>query len=77
MGAEQGIVEKSGAWFSFGGERLGQGRDNARVFLKEHPEIRQRIDTGLREKIGLAKPESAGAKPVAAEPVRSASAQTA
>jgi recombination protein RecA len=75
LGAEQGVVEKSGAWFSFGGERLGQGRDNSRVFLKEHPEIRQRIDAGLREKIGLPKPETAG-KPVAAESTRSA-AQTA
>ena len=75
LGAEQGIVEKSGAWFSFAGERLGQGRDNARVFLKEHPEIRQRIDAGLREKIGLPKPETT-AKPVAAEPSRAA-AQTA
>ncbi len=72
LGAEQGVVEKSGAWFSFAGERLGQGRDNARVFLKEHPEIRQRIDSGLREKIGLPKPEAA-AKPVAAEPARAAS----
>ena len=72
LGAEHGIVEKSGAWFSFSGERLGQGRDNARMFLKEHPEIRQRIDAGLREKIGLPKPEAA-AKPVAAEPARAAS----
>ncbi|MGH9647930.1 MAG: recombinase RecA [Bryobacteraceae bacterium] len=71
LGAEQGIVEKSGAWFSFAGERLGQGRDNARVFLKEHPEIRQRIDAGLREKIGLPKPEPA-AKPAAAESSRAA-----
>ena len=46
LGAEQGIVEKSGAWFSFAGERLGQGRDNARVFLKEHPEIRQQYRCG-------------------------------
>jgi len=76
LGSEQGIVEKSGAWFSYGGERLGQGRDNARVFLKEHPEIRQRIDAGLREKIGLPKPEPASAKPAAAEPGR-ATAQTA
>jgi recombination protein RecA len=69
LGAEQGIIEKSGAWFSFAGERLGQGRDNARVFLKEHPEIRQRIDAGLREKIGLPKPEIT-AKPAASEPSR-------
>jgi recombination protein RecA len=75
LGAEHGVVEKSGAWFSFGGERLGQGRDNARVYLKEHPEIRQKIDAGLREKIGLPKPEPAP-KPVAAEPSRS-TAQTA
>ena len=72
LGAEQGVVEKSGAWFSFAGERLGQGRDNARVFLKDHPEIRQKIDAGLREKIGLPKPETS-AKPVAAEPARAAS----
>ncbi len=57
LGAEQGVVEKSGAWFSFAGERLGQGRDNARLFLKEHPEVRQKIDAGLREKIGLPKSE--------------------
>ena len=64
LGAEHGVVEKSGAWFSFGGERLGQGRDNARVFLKEHPEIRHKIDAGLRDKIGLPKPEPV-AKPAA------------
>ena len=76
LGAEQGIVEKSGAWFSYGGERLGQGRDNARVFLKEHPEIRQRIDAALREKIGLPKPESLAARPASPEPHR-ATAQSA
>jgi recombination protein RecA len=70
LGAEHGVVEKSGAWFSFGGERLGQGRDNARIFLREHPDIRQKVDAGLREKLGLPKPEPAAAKPVAAEPAR-------
>jgi len=39
LGVEQDIVEKSGAWYSVGGERIGQGRENARLFLKEHPEI--------------------------------------
>jgi recombination protein RecA len=73
LGAEQGIVEKSGAWFSFGGERLGQGRDNARIFLREHPEIRQKIDTGIREKIGLPKPDAGAAKPAAAEALRATS----
>jgi recombination protein RecA len=77
LGAEHGVVEKSGAWFSFAGERLGQGRDNARVFLKEHPEIRQRIDAGLREKIGLRKPELATPKSAIADSAHSAAAQTA
>jgi hypothetical protein len=55
---------------------LGQGRDNARVFLKEHPEVRQKIDAALREKIGLPKIEQITAKPAATEPSR-VTAQTA
>ncbi len=82
LGAEQGVVEKSGSWFSFQGERLGQGRDNARTFLKEHVEIRDRIDTAVRQKIGLSKrgsepaaefalaPESVPAKTAATAPGR-------
>ena len=53
LGAEQGIVEKSGSWFSFGGERLGQGRETARMFLKEHAEVRGKIDAALRKKLNL------------------------
>ncbi len=53
LGAENGIVEKSGAWFSFSGERLGQGRENARTFLKENPAVRDKIDAALRQKLGL------------------------
>ena len=59
LGSEQGIVDKSGSWFSFAGERLGQGRETARTFLKAHPEIREKIDTALRQKIGLPKEERA------------------
>jgi recombination protein RecA len=70
LGAEQGVVEKSGSWYSFQGERIGQGRDNARTFLKEHPEIRDRMDAGVRQKIGLPKPEATPAKSPAAEPSR-------
>src|SRR5437879_4424543 len=70
LGAEQGVVEKSGAWFSFQGERLGQGRDNARVFLKEHTDVRDRIDIAVRRKVGLAAPESAPLKAPAAESSR-------
>jgi recombination protein RecA len=76
LGAEQGVIEKSGAWFSFQGERLGQGRDNARVFLKEHTGVRDRIDIGVRQKLGLAPPEPALPKAPAAESGR-AVAQTA
>ena len=53
------MVEKSGSWFSYKGERIGQGRENARQFLKENPDIRTRIDTELRKTLGLIKtPES-------------------
>lgn len=57
LGAEQGVIEKSGSWFSFSGERIGQGRENARAFLKEHTDIRGRIDAAIRQKIGLPKTE--------------------
>jgi recombination protein RecA len=49
------IVEKSGAWYSYSGERIGQGRENVRAYLKEHPEIYARIDGQLRQKLGLTK----------------------
>jgi len=53
LGAQEAIVEKSGSWFSFQGERLGQGRETARTFLKEHREVAAKIDAALRHKIGL------------------------
>ena len=49
LGVKHGIVEKSGAWYSYGGERIGQGRDNVREFLKEHGDIAGAIDTALRD----------------------------
>jgi recombination protein RecA len=67
VAAEQGIVEKSGSWFSFEGERMGQGRDNARTYLKEHPDVRNKLDTAARLKLGLPKPELAPAKAAASE----------
>jgi len=51
LGSDLGIVEKSGTWFSFEGNRLGQGRENARVFLREHMDIRDRIIAQIREKL--------------------------
>jgi recombination protein RecA len=53
LGVAKNLVEKSGSWFSYKSERIGQGRDNARNFLKEHPETAQRLDDELRETLGL------------------------
>src|ERR1051325_8360387 len=56
LAVDKNIVDKSGAWFSFQGERLGQGRDNARQFLKDNPDYRGRIELALREIMGLPVP---------------------
>ncbi len=53
LGVDEGIVEKSGAWFSYGEDRIGQGRENARRFLLEHPDIRERIAQAVYEAKGL------------------------
>jgi recombination protein RecA len=53
LGVDKGVLEKSGTWISFGGERLGQGRDNARVFLKEHADVRGKVENLLRKKMGI------------------------
>ncbi len=51
LGVDQGIVEKSGAWYSYKGERIGQGKDNTRIYLKEHPEKAAEIERAIREKL--------------------------
>jgi recombination protein RecA len=53
LGVKAGIVEKSGAWFSYDSQRLGQGRENSRQFLKDNPEIANQIESGVRESAGL------------------------
>jgi recombination protein RecA len=55
LAVEKEIVEKSGAWFSFDGERIGQGRENAKVFLREHPETARGIEDKVKETFGLIK----------------------
>jgi recombination protein RecA len=57
LGVAQNVIEKSGSWFSYKGDRIGQGRENARQFLKDNLDIRQAIDTELRRQLGLLKPE--------------------
>ena len=53
LGVDHKIIEKSGAWYAFNGERMGQGRENARQFLKENKDIRQEVETRLRQGLGL------------------------
>jgi recombination protein RecA len=57
LGVLHNVVEKSGSWFSYKGERIGQGRENARQFLKDNNDFRERIDTELRKTLGLIKTE--------------------
>ena len=56
IGVDKGLVDKSGAWFSYNGERLGQGRDNAKTFLLENEAVRAEIESKLRAELGLAAP---------------------
>jgi len=58
LGVDKGLLEKSGTWISYGGERLGQGRENARVFLKENKDIRSKLEMALRKKLELATPHN-------------------
>src|SRR5271155_2760748 len=53
LGVEKRIIEKSGAWFAYGGERLGQGRENAKQFLKDNPEVYKIIDEKVRRELGM------------------------
>ena len=60
VGIEQEVVQKSGAWFAYGDERLGQGRENAKQFLRDNEDVRERITNEIYEKLGL---DRAGAEP--------------
>ena len=66
LGSAQNIVEKSGSWYSYGGERIGQGRENARTFLKEHPDVKDQIDAAVRKALGISKTATGEAIPMAA-----------
>src|SRR5438552_7520226 len=61
LGVEKGLLEKSGTWISFGGERMGQGRENARVFLKENKDIRDKLENTLRKKLEIPMPGKSSA----------------
>ena len=55
LGSECGVIEKSGAWYSYNGEKIGQGKENVKLFLKDHPEIRDEVETKIREYYGINK----------------------
>jgi recombination protein RecA len=62
MGVEAKIVEKSGAWYAYKGEKIGQGRDNSREFLRENPELAIEIENKVRESLGIAAIQEAVAR---------------
>jgi recombination protein RecA len=53
LGVKAGVVEKSGSWFSYDSQRIGQGRENAKLFLKANPDIAAKIETAVRQNAGL------------------------
>jgi recombination protein RecA len=53
MGVEQGIVRKSGAWYTYEGDQLGQGKENARNFLRDNPDMANEIEKRIKEKLGV------------------------
>jgi recombination protein RecA len=67
MGVQTGIIEKSGAWYSFDRERIGQGRENGKAFLKEHPELFARVQSGVKQALGLVRQEAAPSDAALAE----------
>jgi len=63
LGVDKGVLEKSGTWISYAGERMGQGRENARVFLKEHKDICAKLESALRKKMEIPGPNQSNAQP--------------
>jgi recombination protein RecA len=61
LGVEHNLVEKSGAWYSYKGERIGQGRENAKQFLRDNPDVFKRVDAELRKALKLVKVEGEAA----------------
>ena len=61
VGAENDIVKKSGAWYSYGEHRIGQGRENAKSFLADNPDIAEEIELQVRETLGIASTNGASA----------------
>ena len=75
LGVDKGVLEKSGTWISYAGERMGQGRENARTFLKENADIRDKLENALRKKMEIPGPNS-NAAPSAANGTNGANGAT-
>ena len=67
MGVEQGFVRKAGAWYTYEGDQLGQGKENARNFLRDNPELADEIETKIKEKLGVGPRKVEGAAPAVKE----------
>ena len=67
LGVAHGFMEKTGAWYSYNGERLGQGKENVRQFLKANPTIKESIEASVREKIIPEKPSKEVSEEVEAD----------
>ena len=70
MASAENIIEKSGAWYAYAGERIGQGRENAKDYLRDHPEISAAVERKLLEKVGVLKPSPVQAVPDEADEKR-------
>jgi recombination protein RecA len=62
IGAESGIIEKSGAWYSYGSTRIGQGRENAKLFLRDNPQVMAEIEEKVKAVLGVTRAASTEAE---------------
>src|SRR5690606_1498048 len=70
MGVEAKILDKSGAWYGYRGEKIGQGRDNAREFLRENPDLAHEIENRVREGLGISLLAGTTPAPAAGKPAK-------
>jgi recombination protein RecA len=75
VAVENSLIEKSGSWYSYAGERIGQGRENAKQFLKDHEDALAKVDLAVRQALGLTKLEAPEAPAPVPEPVKTATAR--
>ena len=69
MGVDEGFIRKSGSWYTYDGDQLGQGKENARKFLLENPDVRDEIEKRIKEKLGIGADITVDADEIAPAPV--------